>query len=369
MALSPLDDYPVHQVAQVMRHPATSDRNFYDRYYFNCHSCSGDLMLIIGIGQYPNLGVTDGFALLRQGGRHQVVRASRELGADRMDTSVGPLRVEVIEGLKTLRVILEPNEFGLDFDLTWEGTIPAQLEPRHFIRWQERAVFDSMRLSQTGTWRGHIKAGDQAITVTQDRWWGSRDRSWGVRPVGEPEPPGIQAKNPAQFYWMYAPMQFDGFSILAIVQEDAEGERILEGAVRVWADPARPPERLGRPGYRPDFAPGTRDVQSAVLSFEPPGGQPFGVTVTPLLPVSLMVGTGYGLEPNWKHGMYQGRDLVVQGVTYDLSNDGDRARMWGMVDSVARFECARGAGQEPAVGYGLFEYWALGEHQPTGLMP
>ena len=47
MTLSPLDDYPVHQAAQVIRHPATSDRNFYDRYYFNCHPRSDQLMLII----------------------------------------------------------------------------------------------------------------------------------------------------------------------------------------------------------------------------------------------------------------------------------------------------------------------------------
>ena len=48
MVLSPLDDYPIHQAAQVMRHVATSDRNFYDRYYFNCHPGTDELMLIVG---------------------------------------------------------------------------------------------------------------------------------------------------------------------------------------------------------------------------------------------------------------------------------------------------------------------------------
>jgi hypothetical protein len=45
--------------------------------------------------------------------------------------------------------------------------------------------------------------------------------------------------------------------------------------------------------------------------------------------VHLMVGTGYGLEPDWRHGMYQGPDPVVQGVGYDLSRPEDAARMWG----------------------------------------
>jgi hypothetical protein len=370
MTLSPLDDYPVHQVAQVMRHPETSDRNFYDRYYFCAHSCSDEAMLIIGLGQYPNLGVADGFALLRRGDRHQVVRASRELGTDRMDTSVGPLRVEVLEGLKRLRVVLEPNEFGLEFDLTFTGGIPAHLENRHFLRWQERTVFDSMRLAQTGTWTGQITAAGETDTVSPERWWGARDRSWGVRPVGEAEPAGIQGQRPPQFYWMYSQAKFDGFSILMIVQEDEDGRRLLEDATRVWDDPGRPSEFLGRPEYRPVFAPGTRDIQSAVIGFVPPGGTPFSVTVTPLLPVSLMAGTGYGLEPDWRHGMYQGPDLVVQGVSYDLSKPEDKARMWGMVDSVARFECTAPdtlTDGRSAVGYGLFEYWALGDHKPTGL--
>ena len=98
VTLLPLDDYPVHQIPEVMRHVGTSDRNFYDRYYFNAFPLTGDAMLIVGLGQYPNLGVTDAFALLRRGTAHRVVRASRELGADRMNTRVGPFGVEVARG-------------------------------------------------------------------------------------------------------------------------------------------------------------------------------------------------------------------------------------------------------------------------------
>lgn len=343
--LSPLDDYPIHQAPEVMRHVATSDRNFYDRYYFNCHPCSDDLMLIIGVGQYPNLGVTDAFAVVRRGTSQQVVRASRELGADRMDTSVGPFRVEVLEGLKRLRVVLEDAGHGLAFDLTWEGSIPPQLEPRHYIRWQERVLFDSRRMAQTGGWTGSLTVGDETFDVTPDHWWGTRDRSWGIRPVGEPEPPGIQIRNPGTFYWLYAPMRFDDHSILCIIQEDEQGRRVLEEAVRVRPDGE--PEYLGRPIYRPRYAEGTRDVIDAVIAFDD-----FEVRAEPILPVHLMAGTGYGLEPDWKHGMYQGPDPVVQGVTYDTGKDG----LWGMVDAVGRFT------YDGHVGYGLFEYWALGPH-------
>ncbi|MHB8450281.1 MAG: hypothetical protein ACYDAQ_07530 [Mycobacteriales bacterium] len=354
--LSPLDDYPVHQIAEVIRHVGTSDRNFYDRYYFNCHPSAPDLFLVTGLGQYPNLGVSDAFAALYRDGEQRVVRASRELGADRMDTSVGPFRVEVVEGLRRLRVVLEENEWGLEFDLRWDGAIPATLEPRHYLRLLERVVFDSVRLAQTGCWTGTIGLDGQRFDVTPDRWWGSRDRSWGVRPVGEAEPPGIRAaRAPGSFFWLYAPMQFPEFSVLVILQEDEQGRRLLEEAVRVWPEDAhRAAEPLGRPDYKLSFRPGTREVAAATLRC----GE-LEVAVEPLLPLNLGAGSGYGVEVEWRHGMYQG-PLVVQGKTYDLRDPAARARLFGVVDNLARFHC------EGAVGWGLFEFAAFGPHVPTG---
>ena len=157
--LSPLDDLPIHQTALPVRQPATSDRNFYDRYYFNCHPCSDELFLVLGMGQYPNLGVQDAFALVRRGAEHRVVRASRELGLDRLDTSVGPFRVEVIEGLKTLRCTLEAAEHGMAYDLTWTGYVPAFQEPArspawnstHCLRWRVSIPSGSNRCGPAGS--------------------------------------------------------------------------------------------------------------------------------------------------------------------------------------------------------------------------
>ena len=163
--LSPLDDYPVHQVAEVMRHVGTSDRNFYDRYYFNLYNTDADLFCVFGLGQYPNLGTTDVFTCVSHRDVHRVVRASRQLGEDRMDTTIGPLRVEVVEPLRKLRVVCEPSdasaEAGVELDATFEGSVPAYLEPRHFNREFERVTFDTQRLAQTGRWSGRMKVGGE----------------------------------------------------------------------------------------------------------------------------------------------------------------------------------------------------------------
>ncbi len=368
MALSPLGDFPFHQAAESLAHVATGDRNFYDRYYFNCHGSSDELFAVFGLGQYPNLGVTDAFCAVLHDRTHRVVRASRQLGADRSDTTVGPLRVEVVEPLRRLRVVCEPNEWDLAVGIEWEGAIPAHAEPRHFQRSATgRVVFDTMRLAQTGRWSGTITLDGHEVAVTPDRWWGSRDRSWGVRPVGEPEPPGISAEHPLEgYYWIYAPMQFEGFSLLCILQEEPDGTRVLEQAVRVWADPDRPVEALGRPEIELRYAPGTRDAVGATVGLtEPDDGAAFTVEVVPVLPMHVGIGTGYGFDTDWRHGMWQG-PLVVQGVSYDLRDPEVRAGMWGIVDAVARFE-VRGGTSAGAVGHGLFETLILGRHDPTGL--
>jgi len=359
--LSSMDDYPLHQIAEVIRHAATSDRNFYDRYYFNLHASSDALFMVMGMGQYPNLAVQDAFACVTRHGKHHVVRASRVLG-DRMDTSVGPFRIEVLEGLRRLRVILEPGaDRTIAYDVTWEGAIPAFLEPRQYIRKYGRVLFDTMRFAQTGYWTGSLQVGAETFTVTPDRWWGTRDRSWGVRPVGEAEPPGIrQAEGALTGMWNYSPMQFPRYSMLYILNETNRGERPIEEAVRIWNDRARPPEWLGRPEYEHRLTPGTRMIERSVLRFPHAPGGGLSVTATPLLTSYIAIGTGYGVEQDWRHGMYQG-ELVVQGFVKDVDEIAGLGQ-YTIVDHVARFEVSDGT-----LGYGLHEHGFWGAFDKYGM--
>ena len=124
MSLTSWDDFPVHQAPEFIAHTGTSDRNFYDRYYFNMHAKSDEWFAIFGFGQYPNLGVVDAFIDVRRGPEQHVVRASKPL-TDRSDLSVGPFRIEVLEPLHRIRVVVEPTAHSVAMDVTWEGHTPA----------------------------------------------------------------------------------------------------------------------------------------------------------------------------------------------------------------------------------------------------
>jgi hypothetical protein len=69
--LTPLDDYLVHQTPETVDRVVTSDRNFYDRYYFNAHTLDGNAFLVVAMGLYPNIGVIDAFATIVIDGKTQ----------------------------------------------------------------------------------------------------------------------------------------------------------------------------------------------------------------------------------------------------------------------------------------------------------
>jgi hypothetical protein len=351
MTVTSWDDFPIHQSSDWIAHVATSDRNFYDRYYFNALDTSGRFMVVMGLGQYPNLGTTDAFVTVRVGEEQHVVRASRPL-TDRSDLSVGPLRVEVIEPLKRLRFVVEPTEHAVAMDLNWEGFGPAIAEPNQFIRNGARVTFDTQRLAQMGSWSGTLTVNGTELEVGPSTTWGSRDRSWGVRPVGEREPEGIYADTfrPGGM-WSYFPMRFEDHCIFYICSEAADGTRSLEQAERVWLDGRV--EQLGRTEHAHEFEPGIRLLTGSTVSFPDAGIE---IRCTPLLANFLAVGTGYGLEPDWRHGMYQGSETVVQGIRYDVPEI-RQLGAYAVVDHAARFE------YDGHVGYGLYE------HAFSGAMP
>ncbi len=366
MPLGPLDEFLVHQTPFTVDQVSTSDRNFYDRYYFNMHASSDELFVIFGLGQYPNLGVTDAFITVSIGQEQHTVRASRELGSDRMDMSVGPLSVEVIEGLRRLRFRSEPNEWGLEADLTFTGTVDALEEPRTFMRRYGRVMQDVSRYAQVGTWEGRLTVAGLTFEVTPDRWKGARDRSWGVRPVGEPEPAGIRAREATDghgFRHDWVPMQFDDHMIKVQIDQDADGHRHLEESMRVWnAELGRPIDHLGPPEVEIEYQPGTREVARATITTTDPAGTPIVVQSTPLRTLFLAAGSGYVPDGTWGHGMYQG-PLAVQGIVHDLSDPEVRRQYVNLNETLSRFELATGE-----VGYGMHENMLRGIYRPSGFM-
>ena len=356
--LSKMDDYPLHQISDVMRVTQNSDRNFYDRYYFNLINPEEELFIVFGLGQYPNLATQDAFVLVRHKDKHHVLRASRELG-DRSDISVGPMRIEVLEGLQKLRVIVEDNDSGISMDVTFDGVHHPHLEPRHFIRKQGRVLFDTMRYAQMGRWSGQLNIKGEDFDITPERWIGSRDRSWGIRPVGEEEPKGIHEGTPSmEGMWNYFPVLFDDFTLLYILNETDDGRRTTEEAMRIWHDPDREPEWLGSPVHQHDFAeamPFKCHINKATVHFPDTSDGPLTLTGTPLLQTYLTAGTGYGLEPDWRHGMYQG-ELKVEHLTLDMNEDKDK--MWGVVETPATFTLANDKVEYKGVGMLEFAFFS-----------
>ena len=220
--LGPLDEFPVHQLPQPIAWPGSSDRNFYDRSYFNAHDRTGNIFFISGIGYYPNLGVKDAFVLIRRGDTQTAVHLSDAIDQDRLNQNVNGYRIEVVEPLRKLRLILDETE-GIAADLTWEGLFDVVQEQPHVLRSGNRVTLNAQRFAQLGTWSGRIAVDGEEITVDPATWLGSRDRSWGIRPIGEPEPAGRPADPPFEgMWWLYVPMAFKDFAIVLIIQEEPE---------------------------------------------------------------------------------------------------------------------------------------------------
>ena len=358
-----LDEYPVHQVPLSMRHMASCDRNAYDRSYFNAHDRTGDVFLVTGLGVYPNLGVIDAYATVRRGETQHTVRISDALGDDRMVQQVGPYRVEVEQPLERVRVVCDADDHGVGFDLRFTGSFPAVDEPPHVMRQSGRVILDAQRFAQVGTWSGTLRVEGEDIAVSDDTWVGTRDRSWGIRPIGEAEPPGRSAAEPDPdfgFWWTYVPLRFEDFAIVVIAQEDGDGERMLSEAVRVWgaADAPRV-EQLGWPEVEVRYRPGTRHPERAVVHLGR-RGRHLDVEVETLGFVALNCGPGYGGDPDWNHGQWRGRAFVER-VTMRLDDPAVAGRVpFGVVDHIARASC------DGAEGWGMFEHGTFGRHAPSG---
>jgi hypothetical protein len=320
---------------------------------------------IIAFGLYPNDGVKDAIATIVVDKKtHHIVRASRSIGSDRMDTKVGPIGVQVIEPLRRTRVYCEPNEHGLSFDMTFEGlTFPFE-EPHFLRRSGPRTVMDYTRMTQNGRWTGTLTAGGRTFEVRPDTWWGGKDHSWGIRPLGgEPPaapPPGMKG---AGFFWTWTPIQFERASLMFTCSEDFDGTRWHTASELLFPfDDGREPEQLTVVSHDLTLKPGTRLFDRGTLRAARHDGAPVTITMTPKSTI-YMAGAGYAYLGGWRHAQFHG-PLVVEGETWDLT-DASVVQKAGVHTQTACDFAVDGI-DGLGTGHGVFEFLLLGQYLPYG---
>lgn len=363
--LTPFDDYPLHQTSEPVAHTAQSSLNHYDRYFFNGYSRDGSLYFGAALGLYPNRKVMDAaFAVLRDGEEISVI-ASRRAPVDPTETRVGPISITVEEPFRRLRVRVEPNESGLTADLVFGARSPVVEEPRFTLYDGSTAVFDYTRLTQWGAWDGTlgIDGEDQSIVPTEIV--GCRDRSWGVRPVGA-APPGPGGFGP-QFFWLWAPINFDDVCVHFDVNEYGDGrqwhsEGLVMPVLSAPTDPVFGPD-VGiqtMASVRADvqWKPGTRRSEGATIHLVPHHGDEQVVTLEPLSTFHMR-GLGY-LHAEFGHGHWKG-DLAVHTDRWKVDDITGVDPFRNLhVQQIVR------ATMGDRVGVGVFEQLALGPHEPSG---
>lgn len=365
--LNKLDDYPIHQTPEPLAHAATSDRNVYDRTWFNGYAPDGSYYFGIGMAIYPHRGILDcAFSVVQPGQRQHCFYGSRRAPLERTEMQVGPFRIEVLEPMLRTRVTLEDNASGISCELVFSARTGAIQENRQTLWNGTRRGMDATRFDQFGRWSGWIKHPEGSIRVEEAVCNGTKDRSWGVRGVGEPETGGAPATTMPSAFFLWAPLFWEDHVSHAIFFDGPRGEALVrEGIVAPLfsSESAVPPpaeasdERMATARHRVSYHPGTRLASSAQIDLVPLEGDIRTITLEPILKFQ-MKGLGYG-HPEWGQGMWKG-ESVVGGESFDPRQLDMLARENIHVQQVVK------ASDGKQFGVGVLEQICLGPYAPSG---
>ncbi len=365
MPITPFDDYPIHQTALPVAHMASSDPNHYDRYWFNGYDVDGEWYLGIAMGIYPNRGIIDAaFSLLRDGNQRSVF-ASGRAPLDRSQTQIGPISIEVLEPLRANRVRVDADHLGITADLVWQPRTIAVEEARQTLVRGNHTFLDSTRFTQWGTWDGTVRVDGIELEVNPERNRGTKDRSWGTRPVGEQVATAPVQEAPGIFF-LWTPVHWEDRCTHALLFEHPDGSRMVASAASVpvlgEGEPVYGNNHIVTHAFEPQYEikwrRGTRRMEHAAFTFNYPDGRSEHFTYEPILDFQ-MKGIGY-THPEWGHGRWHGE--------YREGSDGWKSDELNLLD-ITNFHCqqvcrVRDGERE---GIGVLEQLAIGPHAPTGL--
>jgi hypothetical protein len=360
--LSSFDDYPIHQTSEPIAHTASGDPNHYDRYFFNGYTKDGSLFFAAAMGLYPNRHIVDASFSVIKNNEQINVHASARAPLDRMAcTTVGPIRIQVVTPLVEHHLTVDTPEHGLCAELTFTATSLPYEEAPFLVRNGNRTTMRYTRMTQLGSWSGWIEIDGVRTEISPNSVVGSRDRSWGIRGVGERAQAGAPMGAIPQFYWLWAPVCFDGFGVVFDVNEYSDGERWHEsGALLESNDTIRHSHETT---YAYTWEPGTRRATAFDLTYRLSSG-PVQLHFEPIVHFQ-MLGLGY-LHPEWGHGMWKG-ELAIGGERFTLPVEDPMLMHHLHVQTLSHVSCSLPDGSSHT-GIGVLETLVLGAHEPSGFV-
>jgi hypothetical protein len=365
--ISPFDDYCLHQTPDYLRVPGTTDRNFYDRYFFSGYRPAGDLVFGLSFGRYPNRFVQDAHFTVMLGGVQYALHASDVLGRDPSRNVVGPIEVAVVEPMRVLRCKVDAPEQGIACDLLFRAETGAIDEGRLLVGREGLTYIDQTRFMQYGNWEGWIEVDGQREILGPQQAWGLRDKSWGVRLIGEQH---VTQRRGGQIFWMNVVMRVDGrFGVIRALDHADGSSHEREGyTAPLYASPAGVPVGEGELRRAPhwrfelEFLPGTRRISAGRYTIRWADGSESLIEghVVGASGTLWYAGMGYNHD-RWHHGLDHGGALVVEREQW-RADEVDMGRLdRQFIASVMEF---RSEGR--VIGFGHTEQLLMGEYRPLG---
>lgn len=356
--LTPADDYPLHQTPEPIAFAGT-DRNFYDRFFFNALAADGSFFIAVALGVYPQLDIMDASVSVVLGDRQYNLHASKHMQGDRLDLNVGPIRIDIEKPLERTTITVLENDGPIQGSITMTARHFPIEEPRFIRRVGTRAFMDYTRMTGNGDWSGEMTVDGHKIALDPGSTRGTRDRSWGIRPVGAADPQPPAGGMLSQFYWLWTPTNFDDHAVFFHSNDDEHGRPWNRRAVVVPLDG----DAVEFENVDVDVAyrPGSRRIDSARVVMS--SGENRAVLNVNVGSHFYMAGLGY-THPTWGHGNDHG-PLKVENEVYDLSTIVDNDPQWmhiqGLSEATLEFD---GATHE---GAGVVEQLFVGPHAPSGM--
>ncbi|HPG25772.1 MAG: hypothetical protein H6748_17205 [Spirochaetaceae bacterium] len=358
--LTKFDDYPIHQTPEPLAVVATSDRHAYDRYWFNGYQDDGAFYFGIGAAVYPNLGIVDcGLSIVHDGEQH-AFHGSRRAPAERSEIEVGPFRIEILEPMFSLRIRLDENETGISADLLW---IPRTASFAEEFQRSKRTPtsgarhMEATRFNQFGRWKGWIRYGGRTVEIDPARVYGTKDRSWGIRPVGDPAPPGAPPTELPAINFLWFPLHWQERCTHAGIFENEHGVCWhWDGMIMPTYERREDIPGIEDPKMEPlagvdhaihEFFPGTRRARRAAVSLKHLDGRLTEIELESLL-VFRMKGIGYS-HPEWGHGKWKG-ELAIGGESWKIEDCANMELPNQHIQSVVRARLASPSGEQQGVG-------------------